>query len=123
MDPQHTTIWEWLALHRSPQPPDSATAPSPELLAAYLAGVEARLQRLALVVEAMRETLEAAGLVDQAQVLAKVAEIDLRDGSADGRHAPATALRCGQCGRVNGANRSRCLYCGSADLQPQPASG
>jgi hypothetical protein len=55
----------------------------------YLAGVEARLQRLALVLEAMRETLEVAGLVNQAQVLAKVAEIDLRDGPADFQHLPA----------------------------------
>ena len=123
MDPQHGTIWEWLGLHLAPQPPDPAAAPSPELLAAYLEGVEARLQRLALVVEAMRETLETAGLVGEAQLLAKVVEIDLRDGSADGRHAPATALRCGQCGRVNGATRSRCLYCGSADLQPLPSPG
>jgi hypothetical protein len=123
MDPQQASIQSWLAMHQAPQPPDPLAPRSAESLAGYLEGVEARLHRLALLLEAMRETLEAAGLFSQAQLLAKVQEIDLRDGHADGRQGQPGSQRCGQCGRVNAAIRRRCLYCGSENLAPlQPTT-
>ncbi|MEB3243395.1 MAG: hypothetical protein VKO44_07140 [Cyanobacteriota bacterium] len=123
MAQQQSTIHAWLAMHQAPQPPDRLDQPSPEQLGAYLEGVEARLQRLALVLAAMRETLEAAGLFNEAQLLAKVQEIDLRDGSADGREGQPGGQRCGACGRISAGFRRRCLYCGSEQLLPlQPHS-
>jgi hypothetical protein len=116
MDAQPTRTWDWLAMHDAPAPPGVGQPLPPERLAAYLDGVEARLHRLALVVEGMRECLEAVGLLSEAQLLAKIEEIDLRDGLADGRHGRDQRSRCGACGRINTGVRRRCLYCGSQDL-------
>lgn len=122
MDQQQASIHGWLAMHQVPQPPDPQDQNSPEVMHAYLEGVEARLHRLALLVEAMRETLEGAGLLSEPQLLARVQEIDLRDGSADGRQGHALGQRCSQCGRVSSGARRRCLYCGSEELRAlQPA--
>ena len=108
--------WDWLALHQ--QAPASAIqhGADADSLAAMVATLEARQHRMALLVQAMRELLEASGLLTTAQLLAKVEEIDLRDGVADGRHTPSKERHCGQCGRVNQSGRQRCLYCGSEDL-------
>ena len=116
MDPQHPTSWDWLAMHQAPLPPDLLHQSLPSGLAAYLQGVDARLHRLALLVEAMREQLEEAGLFSEAQLMARVQAIDLRDGTADGRNTPTTRCRCNQCGRISAGPRRRCLYCGSEDL-------
>ena len=116
MDPQRPTSWDWLATHQAPLPPDLLHQSLPTGLAAYLQGVDARLHRLALLVEAMREQLEEAGLFSEAQLMARVQAIDLRDGAADGRNAPTISSRCNQCGRTSAGLRRRCLYCGSEDL-------
>ena len=117
MDLQHPTSWDWLAMHQAPLPPDLLHQSLPSGLAAYLQGVDARLHRLALLVEAMREQLEEAGLFSEAQLMARVQAIDLRDGTADGRNTPTPRCRCNQCGRSSAGHRQRCLYCGSRDLE------
>lgn len=117
MDSQPTRTWDWLAMHDAPAPPAAGQPVPAERLSAYLDGEEARLHRLALVVEGMRECLEAVGLLSEAQLLAKIEEIDLRDGQADGRQGGAVRTRCGSCGRLNTGARRRCLYCGSQDLR------
>lgn len=118
MESQPAGIQSWLAMHEAPPPPDLGLPPSPESLKVYREGVETRLHRLALLLEAMREILEQAGLLSEAQLLAKVQEIDRRDGSADGRQGEPASLCCLQCERLNRLGRVRCLYCGSADLRP-----
>ena len=116
MDPQHPTSWDWLAMHQAPLPADLSQHSLPPGVAVYLQGVDARLHRLALLVEAMREQLQEAGLFSEAQLMARVQAIDLRDGAADGRNSPSLSSRCNQCGRLSAGPRRRCLYCGSDQL-------
>ena len=77
-----------------PQPPDPSQIGSPESLNAYLLGVEERMQRLALIVEAMRQSLAAGGLLSEAQLLEKVTELDLSDGVVDGRNVAPVLQVC-----------------------------
>lgn len=51
------------------------------------------------------------GLDDQALLL-KMEEIDVRDGTQDGKIKPAP-VQCPQCHRRTSSNRRECLYCGT----------
>ena len=91
---------------------------SPEALAAYLVGVEERMQRLALIVEAMRQSLAAGGLLSEAQLLEKVTELDMSDGVADGRNVAPVLQVCGKCGCSQTGQHRFCVRCGSDALRP-----
>ncbi len=73
--------------------------------------MEEQLDRVSLVCaslwELMRERLE----ISDDELLAKMREIDLRDGVADGklRLAPAT---CAACARISHPRHRQCVYCG-----------
>ena len=122
MEPPQPSAWDWLAIDRAPQPPELSQIGSPEVLTAYLVGVEERMQRLALIVEAVRQSLAAGGLLSEAQLLEKVTELDLRDGVADGRNVAPVLHVCGKCGcRQTGQHRF-CVRCGSDALRPAEAT-
>ncbi|MEO8494248.1 MAG: hypothetical protein ABI614_04205 [Planctomycetota bacterium] len=73
---------------------------------------QATIDTLALSCAAMWELLsERLGVTEQ-ELLAKIEEIDLRDGKLDGKIATAK-LDCPACARSNNAKRGRCLYCGT----------
>ena len=57
--------------------------------------------------EIVREQM---GLSDEA-IIRKMQEIDLRDGTPDGK-ITATIAECPSCRRTNNAARRNCLYCG-----------
>ena len=79
-----------------------------------------RIERLHLATMAMWELFSERLGVTEEQFLAKVQEIDLRDGRLDGRlskRAQGAPVSCGACGRTNHAKRSSCLYC-TAELPP-----
>jgi len=71
-------------------------------------------ERLYLVVQAMWELLkDKAGLTD-ADLDAKVQEIDMRDGRRDGQDSTQTApLTCRQCGRTILSGQAQCSWCGA----------
>ena len=71
-------------------------------------------ERLYLVVQAMWELLkEKAGLTD-ADLDAKVQEIDMRDGRLDGQDSTQTGpLTCRQCGRTILSGQAQCSWCGT----------
>ena len=70
------------------------------------------LNRLALIVEAMWKLVrEKHGLTD-ADLMSRVAELDLSDGVADGKKEAAGPRNCPQCHRPNGRDQIFCLYCG-----------
>ena len=117
MEPPQPSAWDWLAIDRAPQPPDLSQIGSPEALTAYLVGVEERMQRLALIVEAMRQSLATGGLLSEAQLLQKVAELDLSDGVADGRNVPPVLQVCGKCGCSQTGQHRFCVSCGSDALR------
>lgn len=73
--------------------------------------VRSSLERLSLTCRAMWELLAQQTTVTEDDLLAKVHEIDLRDGRGDGR-TQCAATTCPRCSRKNNARRARCLYCG-----------
>ena len=73
---------------------------------------QATIDALALSCAAMWELLsERLGVTEQ-ELVAKIEEIDMRDGKLDGKIASAKQ-QCPGCGRSNNSKRSRCLYCGT----------
>jgi hypothetical protein len=117
MDSSDTTLADWLGMDDAGLPVDFGGHLDAADLARVLEKLDGRQQRLALLLQALVQLLEAQGLLDQAQLLARIHAIDLSDGVADGRQMRQVSLQCGQCGRENLANRQRCLYCGSEDLR------
>jgi hypothetical protein len=86
-------------------------------LSSQLASAAARIDQLDLVALAVWELLaERLGLTVE-QLRAKADEIDLRDGTRDGRYTGATP-RCTGCAREVAPWRQRCLFCG----QPRAAA-
>ncbi|GAB4458202.1 MAG: hypothetical protein OHK0029_19160 [Armatimonadaceae bacterium] len=77
--------------------------------------LERRVERLSIACQALWELLrETTDLADE-QVVAKMQEIDLRDGEADGK-ITRRPLKCVSCGHVNNSGRKNCLYC-EAELE------
>jgi hypothetical protein len=89
--------------------------PRPPVNMAAIAEMADRVDRLILVCMAMWTLLEESKQFTQEQLLEKIKEIDLRDGQADGKISP-TVRQCPKCRRVMSQRHSRCLYCGSEDL-------
>ncbi len=71
-------------------------------------------EQLSLVCEAMWELLRDSVGVSETMLLNKVEEIDLRDGSLDGKNNRARA--CNACGRKINPQRGLCLFCGNRDI-------
>ena len=71
-------------------------------------------ERLYLVVQAIWELLkDKAGLTD-ADLDAKVQEIDMCDGRLDGQNSTQTdPLTCRQCGRTILSGQAQCSWCGT----------
>ena len=74
--------------------------------------LEFRLERLALACQAMWELLRQTTGLTEAQLLAKISEVDLRDGKKDGR-ITARRVSCPSCGRTGTSRGKKCIYCGT----------
>ena len=75
--------------------------------------LEDRLERLTLVCMGMWELLQERASLTEEDLAAKVQEIDLRDGQADGK-ASKQPQQCPKCSRTMSPRHARCLYCGYA---------
>jgi hypothetical protein len=74
--------------------------------------LEAKIDGLALVSQALWELVrERTNLTDH-DIRAKVAEIDARDGRADGRLL-GVPTECKRCGRSAHTRQTTCMYCGT----------
>jgi ribosomal protein L32 len=74
---------------------------------------QGRIDRLVLICRAMWELLQERTDLTDADLAAKVREIDQRDGQTDGKlKAPKTAA-CPSCGRPMALRNVKCLYCGA----------
>ena len=78
---------------------------------------EDRIDRLLVLTDALWELASEKLGLTEAQLAAKVTEIDARDGTADGRRV-RPARPCEQCAAKVPKNRATCLFCG----HPQPGS-
>jgi len=76
--------------------------------------LEARCDRLAMLCEAMWTLLrDQTGLNDE-QLIDRINEIDLSDGTLDGKVDKSSGpIRCHQCDRAVGARFAKCMYCGA----------
>ncbi len=74
--------------------------------------LEAEVDSLTLILMGMWELLGKSNGFYLKDLEAKMQEIDLRDGTLDGKlkSGPTT---CGECGRVLGDRRKICIYCGA----------
>lgn len=89
--------------------------------------LERTVERLSLATLALAEILRDRVNVTEAEIDAKIQEIDLRDGKLDGR-LRGSGQDCPQCHRPNASRRRACLYCGESlpgdsYLFAPPASG
>jgi chromosome segregation ATPase len=73
--------------------------------------LERRLDRLTLATQALWEMLRDAGHHSEGELVAKMQDIVLRDGSVDGKISRTTKV-CSRCGRNSNSKRLECLYCG-----------
>ena len=78
--------------------------------------LEARLDRLTLATQALWELARGRFDVSDAELLAKIEEIDLRDGQKDQRISPR-AQACPKCQRRINTRHAACIYCGTAVIQ------
>lgn len=79
-----------------------------------------RLDRLALVTQAMWELLSSVHRISEDQLKQKMQEIDLRDGTSSN-----TGEKCKRCDRIYSTRHNQCLYCGEKNLveMKNPFSG
>lgn len=75
---------------------------------------ERRLDRLALHCQGMWEMLRERGQFTDEEIAAKILEVDLRDGRADGRFSQQV-MTCPTCKQKTNSKRTACVICG-ADL-------
>lgn len=79
--------------------------------AAELDDLDARIDRLVLVVDSMWALLKERGYTDE-QLGAKIRSLDLDDGEADGRRRLQPS-RCSSCNSLVEPGRPNCTYCGA----------
>ena len=79
--------------------------------------LEARLERLALLTEALWTLLrERVGMTDE-ELLERIRDVDLSDGVLDGKVRRGTS-ECPGCQRVLSKRHDRCIYCGAEVTRP-----
>lgn len=81
--------------------------------------MDEKVNRLALICRAMFELLQQTSGLTEDQLKAKIQEIDLRDGQADGRMTPQ-GKRCLKCDAMMSPRFGRCLFCGHQDETASP---
>lgn len=73
--------------------------------------MEAKVNKLTLINHALFELIASRLGITEQDLINKVNEIDLRDGTLDGKIVAENALVCEQCGRSYSRRHNRCLYC------------
>lgn len=73
--------------------------------------LEDKVDSLSLTCQALWEILRDRTKLTEEELLAKISEIDMRDGRADAKMG-AKGGPCSKCGRVLNKRHLRCLYCG-----------
>ena len=76
-----------------------------------IATLKSKMDRLTLASQALFEILRDSGLCPQDKLLAKMQDIDMRDGIKDGK-ITRTVKICPRCGRNSNNKRLECVYCG-----------
>ena len=77
--------------------------------------LEQRIDKLMLITRALWELLQQESKLEEHHLVAKLAEIDLRDGDLD-HQLRQPVLDCPNCGRKLNAHNRHCIYCGFQDF-------
>lgn len=77
-----------------------------------VARLQAQVERLLIVTEALWSILKEKNALDDQELLRRMVQIDLRDGRLDGRVAATPPEPCPKCRRVVAKGAVRCMYCG-----------
>ena len=75
--------------------------------------LEDKIETLAMTCQALWEIVRERTNMTDDELVAKVSEIDRRDGAADGKMG-RSGRSCEKCGRVLNKGREKCMYCGAA---------
>lgn len=71
-----------------------------------------QINKMVLINQAFWELVrDNTGLTEE-DLINKIQEIDLRDGTEDGKITPTTNT-CSECDRINSSKRFKCIYCGT----------
>mgnify|MGYP001765826062 CR=1 FL=1 len=70
------------------------------------------MDKLLMITQALWEIIAESRDLSDEYIVAKVREIDMRDGVLDGRVKRPVRI-CTSCGKVLSLDRNRCLYCGT----------
>jgi hypothetical protein len=89
---------------------------------ASLDDLNRRFERLALVTQSVWEVLAERLQLSEDTLLAKLHEVDARDGARDGRVSTGTRA-CPKCHRPSPGARTTCLYCGATLGPSRPFEG
>src|SRR5829696_5379919 len=82
--------------------------------------LEDRIDRMLLTNMALWSLLrDTMGLTDQ-DLIARVQQIDLEDGTADGKVTRTAPTTCPRCNRTFSPRHRRCLYCGQETAAQTP---
>ena len=76
----------------------------------------ARVDKLELISEALWDILREKTDLTEIDLIARVTEIDLKDGRFDRKKKKISAVKCGKCARINSKRHTHCLYCGEVFL-------
>jgi hypothetical protein len=74
--------------------------------------MRADIERLLMISEALWNFLKKQHGYSDEDLVNAITEIDMRDGVLDGKAGKSEPQTCPNCGRVNGRNRTTCIYCG-----------
>lgn len=77
----------------------------------YLTSLQHKYDKLTLVSQVLMELVQSRLSISDSEILAKLEEIDMRDGTCDGRIGQQ-AVVCDNCKRRSNSRRTNCIYCG-----------
>lgn len=98
---------ETVAAHRAAARAESKTA----YLKRQNRIIEANLAKVLLICETLWEFIRNQHSLTDEQLREKIYEIDMRNGTLDGKHQ-RKAVECPSCGHTVSARHPACLYCG-----------
>ncbi|MDA7506445.1 hypothetical protein N9920_02435 [Akkermansiaceae bacterium] len=95
------------ARHEASRAKDSADQAKSDLI-----GMQRQLDHLTLLCQSMWEVIQEETEITEARFRAKIADVDTRDGKADGKISPQV-FACPSCGANCNSARQRCTMCGA----------
>ena len=72
------------------------------------------IERLLMITEALWTILKEQHGLDDEELVRRIEDIDLQDGTLDGRVAPSERQKCSKCDITINKRHPFCIYCGEA---------